>query len=432
MMAGCISCLATPPAPSVTGATASPSRETDPEACPLLEFVADRGTFRPVQAPGVSLAYFEVPTTGFSANGAMYSFVWTNHRDLFKPDAQGVPIFSDPVGHAALLRSDDGGASFRLVWDRLGDKLVYLAAAVVNSADVPGLPDRPGRGLLIWGSGKMYRRSNPYLAYMPLAQVENKQSVRYFAGVDTVTGRPRWGTEAQAVPLFDDPCLGELSVTWNRNLRQWLMMYNCGRPHGGVVDHRLVVVARLADNPWGPWSAAADLLVPAEDPGACHFIHRPGCGPPSDPHSPDDGKPGDVYAPFVIPRYTKGGLGSTTIYFVLSTWNPYQVVLMRSTLALQSPLTYGPDTCKPGFVWREAVPDDHVCVTPATRDAVKNQNLTADRNRTTGGGAHGTDTCLAGFVWRDAFPGDHVCVTPDARQQALNDNARVASRRVAP
>jgi hypothetical protein len=251
MMAGCISCLATPPAPSVTGATASPSRETDPEACPLLEFVADRGTFRPVQAPGVSLAYFEVPTTGFSANGAMYSFVWTNHRDLFKPDAQGVPIFSDPVGHAALLRSDDGGASFRLVWDRLGDKLVYLAAAVVNSADVPGLPDRPGRGLLIWGSGKMYRRSNPYLAYMPLAQVENKQSVRYFAGVDTVTGRPRWGTEAQAVPLFDDPCLGELSVTWNRNLRQWLMMYNCGRPHGGVVDHRLVVVARLADTPGG-------------------------------------------------------------------------------------------------------------------------------------------------------------------------------------
>ena len=30
-------------------------------------------------------------------------------------------------------------------------------------------------------------------------------------------------------------------------------------------------------------------------------------------------------------------------------------------------LPYGPDTCKQGYVWRDARPGDHVCVTPQTR-----------------------------------------------------------------
>jgi hypothetical protein len=30
----------------------------------------------------------------------------------------------------------------------------------------------------------------------------------------------------------------------------------------------------------------------------------------------------------------------------------------------------------------------------------------------------GPDTCQQGFVWREARPGDHVCVTPETRSQA--------------
>ncbi|HTS53534.1 MAG TPA: DUF4185 domain-containing protein, partial [Burkholderiales bacterium] len=323
------------------------TRESDPDACPLLEFVADGNTFRPVQAPGVSLAYFEVPTTGFSANGAMYLFVWTDHKDLFRKDAQGNEVFSNPVGHAALLRSDDAGRSFRLVWDRLGDKLVYLAVAVVDNADVPGLPDRSGKGLLIWGSGKFYRASNPYLAYLPLAQVEHKEAVRYFTGIDARTLQPRWGSEPDAQPLFTHPCVGELSVTWNRNLRRWLMLYNCDQPSG--------IVGRLAETPWGPWSVPAVLFDPAVDAGTCYFLHGGGdCGPPTDPDSPANGGPGGPYGPYVVSWYTRGGQQSTTVYYVMSTWNPYDAVLMRSTLAVHSPLPYGPDTCRQGFVWREA------------------------------------------------------------------------------
>ena len=42
---------------------------------------------------------------------------------------------------------------------------------------------------------------------------------------------------------------------------------------------------------------------------------------------------------------------------------------------------------------------------------------------------YGPDTCKQGFVWREAALGDHVCVTPATRQRTWNDNARAAARR---
>jgi len=36
----------------------------------------------------------------------------------------------------------------------------------------------------------------------------------------------------------------------------------------------------------------------------------------------------------------------------------------------------------------------------------------------------GRDTCLQGYVWRDAFPGDHVCVTVTTRTQTAHDNSQ--------
>ena len=46
-----------------------------------------------------------------------------------------------------------------------------------------------------------------------------------------------------------------------------------------------------------------------------------------------------------------------------------------------TPGTFGPDLCVPGFVWREAVPSDHVCVTPATWQQAHDDNLTAGARR---------------------------------------------------
>ena len=397
------------------------TRDTDPEACLHLTFVADGNHFRPISAPGLSLGFFEVPTTGFSAQGAMYVFVWTDHRDLFNGS------FTNPIGHAALLRSDDNGRNFRLIWDHLGDQLVYLSAAVVNNADIPGLGQGSGKSLLIWGSGKFYRQSNPHFAFVPLGQVEDKSAIRYFNGLDA-SGSPVWGSQPDPNPdigkLFDQACVGELSATWNRNLQRWLMTYNCDAPGGGNV------LARAAQTPWGPWSAPAILFNPDADAGYCHFIHGPGeCGPPADPNSPGKNGPGGIYAPYIVPSLMRGGAQTTTVYYVMSTWNPYQVSLMRTTLAAPSPLPFGPDTCKLGFVWREAEPDDHVCVPPDIRGATAVENTEAASRREPEGGPFGPDTCKQGFVWRDAFEDDHVCTVPSVRDQAAADNRAAVSRR---
>lgn len=85
----------------------------------------------------------------------------------------------------------------------------------------------------------------------------------------------------------------------------------------------------------------------------------------------------------------------------------------------------GPDTCKQGFVWRDARPGDTVCVTPETRSQTARDNRLADSRR-----IPGEDTCRQGYVWREAFPGDLVCVRPETRAQAREDNRQAGPRRV--
>lgn len=81
------------------------------------------------------------------------------------------------------------------------------------------------------------------------------------------------------------------------------------------------------------------------------------------------------------------------------------------------------DTCKPGFVWREAIQDDHVCVPPAVRAQAREDNARANERKLPGGGHSGPDTCKSGFVWREVIPSDHVCVTPDTRDATARDTA---------
>ena len=95
------------------------------------------------------------------------------------------------------------------------------------------------------------------------------------------------------------------------------------------------------------------------------------------------------------------------------------------------PLPYGPDTCKPGFVWRDAIPGDHVCVTPARRAAAASENAIAG-SRVDPTGAYGPNSCKPGFVWREAYAGDVVCVTPARRTEVHQENLDGPSHRVLP
>jgi hypothetical protein len=86
------------------------------------------------------------------------------------------------------------------------------------------------------------------------------------------------------------------------------------------------------------------------------------------------------------------------------------------------------DMCKQGFVWRDAVAEDRVCVTPATRDQAKRDNAAAGGRWTPG--PYGPETCKDGYVWREVTPKDRVCVTPEVRDRVLDDNSQSAARKV--
>lgn len=85
------------------------------------------------------------------------------------------------------------------------------------------------------------------------------------------------------------------------------------------------------------------------------------------------------------------------------------------------------DNCASGFVWREARPSDHVCVTPAARDRVKGENHFARNYRDT----EGVYGCKAGYVWREAYSGDRTCVGPAARDLAAEENRLGPQRKAA-
>jgi hypothetical protein len=168
----------------------------------------------------------------------------------------------------------------------------------------------------MWASGKEYRRSDPHLAFVPLDRVEDPKAVRYWAG-------GKWSEhEADAKPLFHHPQIGELSVAWCRPLGCWLMLYNSGDPRG--------IVIRTAERPWGPWSEATVLFEPWRDGGYGKFIHAPDRDAVNDPGR--EKEYGGEYGPYLIPRFFRGERREATIYFTMSTWNPYNVVLMRARI----------------------------------------------------------------------------------------------------
>lgn len=88
----------------------------------------------------------------------------------------------------------------------------------------------------------------------------------------------------------------------------------------------------------------------------------------------------------------------------------------------------GEDQCRAGFVWREAMAGDHVCVTGSVRAqaAADNRMALARRNPP---GLPNPDQCLPGFVWREATGTDRVCVSGATRAQAWADNRQAAARR---
>ncbi|HEX6738070.1 MAG TPA: DUF4185 domain-containing protein, partial [Vicinamibacteria bacterium] len=341
--------------------------------CPDLEVnhVAAGPTKRIVPATvsgplTVKHGYFNVPSGGVSDGGWLYAFFWTNHcqhdtwlapnpvplarpaPQSMTPENQAGYTLSDlcpesddrnSVGRGVLARSSDGGRTFA---DAVPMPLGFVYATAIDANAITGLPAEQRLGTYVFAVPR-YRGSVPYLAYAPPGALHDPPSWKFLVGL-RADGTPSWtseevwkrGSQQPWVPpgqpeLFaGDRCLGEFSVTWNGALKMWLMLYNC-YPRG--------IVARVAHAPWGPWSDGTVILNEKQDGAPCRLVMTPeGCGNQERYHGGNKIQKGGLYAPFVMERYTTsvgsffGGQRQADVYWLLSTWAPYQVVVMRTRL----------------------------------------------------------------------------------------------------
>jgi hypothetical protein len=259
----------------------------------------------------------EHPIEGISLNQDMFVFFTTD----LQPDGL-VPT------RTVLAKSRDGGISFgKSLYTLSTGKFIHISCEVIDNEKINGLPTNSGKGLLIWGSS-VHRKSDIFLAHMPLNEITNKSSIRYFAGFESSSDSKKvlWKVnEEEAKPLFKAECIGELSIRWNYYLNKWIMLYNCN--HCNTKG----IVIRLADNPWGDWSSPKIIFDPKDGYGK--FIHSPGKDNIYDKGRNRHSDWGSVYGPYQITPYSTGiKYRYTKIYFTLSTWNPYQVIQMSAII----------------------------------------------------------------------------------------------------
>jgi hypothetical protein len=274
---------------------------SDPEKIVLEFHRAKDDRWLPPRVPGISQGAFEIPSGGISIADSMYVVFTTDHST------------DRTMGRSVLAVSGDDGRDFRVLYDLSRDK--FINASLWLSED----------WLYVYGSGE-YRRSSVCLARVRPNDLADRSKLEYFGGL--ADGQPQWSRrEADAVSLFTHDVVGEFSVAYLEPVGRFVMLYNSDEPRG--------ITMRSSETPWGPWSGGVVVFEPWQDSGYGRFIHISS----SFPHGRDDlsdpgrgAEWGGEYGPYIMGRFTTEVDGICRVYYTMSTWNPYQVVVMRSDL----------------------------------------------------------------------------------------------------
>ncbi|MFZ0834307.1 MAG: DUF4185 domain-containing protein [Mycobacterium sp.] len=131
------------------------------------------------------------------------------------------------------------------------------------------------------------RGGAPFLSRVPENSVADLAAYEYFTPFGWLRNMPFLAIQVVWAPG------SEMSVAWNDYLKKFVMLYT---------DSFSNVVMRTADKPEGPWSLSTKIVSSTDVPGG-------------------------IYAPYVHPWST-----GRDLYFTLSLWSNYSVMLMRTAL----------------------------------------------------------------------------------------------------
>jgi hypothetical protein len=283
------------------------TKSTDPEKIVLDFHKGKDDKWLPLTVPGIKQGAFEVPSGGISIAGVIYVVCTTDHSER------------KVMGRSVLASSDDDGKTFKKLYELSRDRFINVSFWLADD------------WLYIYGSGD-YRKSSVCLARVKPKEIGDRSKLEYFGGSDPKK-EPRWSSkEADAVPLFEHDVVGEFSVAYLKPVKRYVMLYNSEKPRG--------ITMRSAEHPVGPWSDGTVVFEPWRDDGYGHFMHisakfKDKKDELSDPRREDEW--GGEYGPYIMARFTDGADERCRIYYTMSTWNPYQVMVMRTDLRLKRP-----------------------------------------------------------------------------------------------
>ncbi|OLP00090.1 hypothetical protein BVU76_22180 [Mycolicibacterium porcinum] len=149
---------------------------------------------------------------------------------------------------------------------------------------------RSGGYVYAYGTGAG-RGGMPFLSRVVESAVADKSAYEYYTPFGWLKGFPFLAVQVVWAPG------SEMSVAWNDYLKKFVMLYT---------NTTSAVVMRTADKPEGPWSQAKTVVSSTAIPGG-------------------------IYAPYIHPWST-----GSDLYFTLSRWSDYSVMLMRTSLGTGS------------------------------------------------------------------------------------------------
>lgn len=309
------------------------STTTDGDAPLQLNFFTKtNGQTLWVTPPGINMAGNNVPNAGILLNDGVYFVVNTGADHTLTDINQNA--------YSVLVRFDETAKTFTTG---------RTISTVTNGHFVYTGLHASGANVYMFGTGK-YRASDIYLSETPSNGFWTGTGTRYFAG--RVNGQPTWTmSEAAAVPIIQDnplngpawpndkPTIGNLNVAYSSDLGLWLMTFDGGGQSPATVG----VYFTYAKDVWGPWATPQLIFQGLRDKGLGVFIHNPSLSPSDGLNGPTIGAhdpattPGAAYAPSIIERFTRVSGNTLKIYYLISTWNPYTVVKMRSEFTIGKP-----------------------------------------------------------------------------------------------
>jgi hypothetical protein len=290
---------------------------------------------------------FDVPLDAFSEAGHLFAFFTSDH--FVDGKVMGRSVLTRAVDSAMPISGDerDRPLRFQLLTTFSTYRLINVSVQLRPASAVPGF-GQDGRVLLVWGSGA-YRADDLSLAVLDLRDAAARSHLfedrpfpvaalgpRYFAGMER--DAPVWSShEEEARPVLFPCALGELSVRWVNEIDRYVLLAMSG-PEEPVGAN---VWLRTAAAPWGPWSRRRQVFDWIRDgmgfrDRSKQFIHFRDANPPDTvgdcifPQQCDSG--GAAYAPYLFDVDVQGD--NVQIRYTLSTWNPYQSMLMRHDVTM--------------------------------------------------------------------------------------------------